>query len=76
MQLHFSQFDYPEGVIPLRLLRLRHDQVKQNITYDCDAGVDGFMLVKLQAANGGIIHYGSKIFRVVSHVRIKAFDHY
>lgn len=66
----FRQFVYREGVIPLRLLRLRHSHVKQNITYSCDGGVDGFMNMQLQGMNGGVIRYDDKTVRVVSQVRI------
>ena len=59
---------YSEGVVPLRLLRLRHSHVKQNITYTCDDGVDGFMQMQLQGINGGVIHYGDKTVRLVSQV--------
>ena len=63
------QFIYQEGAIPLRLLRLRHSHVRQNITYTCDGGrVDSFMRLQLEGLNGGIIHYDDKTVRVVSQV--------
>jgi hypothetical protein len=61
-----SQFVYPEGIVPLRLLRLRHSHVRQNITYTCDSGANGFMEMKLQGVNGGTLSYGDKTIRMVS----------
>lgn len=61
-----SQFEYPEGDIPLRFLRLKHTHVRQNITYNCEGGVDGFTLMKLQGANGDTIQFGDKTIRMVS----------
>lgn len=42
--------------------------MRQNITYTCDSGVDGFTLMQLQGINGGLIHYGDKTIRMVSQV--------
>ena len=63
-----SQFDYPEGPVPLRFLRLKHTNVRQNITYNCDSGVDSFMLVKMLGANGETLTFGDKTVRMVSQV--------
>ena len=60
---------YPEGAVPLRLLRLRHSHIRQNITYNCDSGADGFMQAELLGINGGIFRYGDKTLRMVSVVR-------
>lgn len=46
--------------------------MRQNITYTCDSGVDGFTLMQLQGINGGLIHYGDKTIRVVSQVYVKS----
>lgn len=63
------QFVYTEGVVPLRLLRLRHSHVRQNITYNCEDGKsDGFMQVQLQGINGDSIQYGDKSMQIVSRV--------
>ena len=43
--------------------------MRQNITYTCDGGPDGFMDIKLQGINGGTLHYGDKTVRMVSRVR-------
>lgn len=45
--------------------------MRQNITYTCDSGMDGFTLMQLQGINGGLIHYGDKTIRVVSQVYVK-----
>ena len=65
----FLQFVYPEGPVALRLLRLRHSHVRQNITYSCDGDADGFMQAELLGINGGIIQYGDKTLRMISPVR-------
>ena len=54
--------------MPLRFLRLKHNNVRQNITYSCDSGVDSFMLVKLMAANGDILTFNDKTVRMISQV--------
>lgn len=61
-----SKIEYPEGAIPLRFLRLKHSHIRQNITYNCDSGADGFMLMKLQGANGDTIQFQDKTVRMVS----------
>jgi len=61
-----SKFEYPEGTIPLRFLRLKHSNVRQNITYNCDSGVDTFMLMRLQGANGDTIQFGDKTVRMLT----------
>ena len=66
--LFLFQFVYPEGAIPLRFLRLKHAHVRQNITYNCDGGMDGFMMMKLKGANGDTIQFGDKTIRMVSQV--------
>ena len=63
------QFEYAEGEITLRFLRLKHSNVRQNITYDCKGGMDGFMLVKLLGANGETLTFHDKTVRLVSQVR-------
>lgn len=63
------QFEYQEGAIPLRFLRLKHDNVRQNITYSCDSGVDSFMLVQLLGGNGDVISFNDKTVRMISQVR-------
>ena len=68
MEVIFVQFEYKEGVVPLRFLRLKHAHIRQNITYDCKSGVDNFMRVKLQAADGGVVSFGDKTVRMVSQV--------
>lgn len=55
-------------MVPLRFLRLKHAHVRQNITYDCKSGVDKFILVKLQAADGGVVSFNDKTVRMVSQV--------
>ncbi len=55
-------------MVPLRFLSLKHAHVRQNITYDCKSGVDNFMLVKLQAANGATVSFDDKTVRMVSQV--------
>ena len=42
--------------------------MRQNITYTCGDGVNGFMEMQLQGINGGVIHYSDKTVRVVSQV--------
>ena len=42
--------------------------MRQNITYSCDSGVDGFTMMQLQGINGGLIHYGDKTISMVSQV--------
>lgn len=64
------QFDYPEGPIPLRFLRLKHSNVRQNITYNCESGVDNFMLVKMRGSNGETVTFGDKTVRMISQVSI------
>ena len=65
-----SQFEYAEGEIALRFLRLKHSHVRQNITYNCDEGMDGFMLVQLLGANGDTLTFHDKTVRLVSEVRM------
>lgn len=55
--------------MPLRFLRLKHNNVRQNITYSCDSGVDGFTLVQLLAANGDTLTFNDKTIRMISQVR-------
>ena len=55
--------------MPLRFLRLKHNNVRQNITYSCDSGVDSFMLVQLLAANGDTLTFSDKTIRMISQVR-------
>ena len=62
------QFEYPEGDIPLRFLRLKHENARQNITYNCDSGVDGFMLAKILGANGDTLTFEDKTIRMISEV--------
>ena len=62
------QFEYAEDEIALRFLRLRHNHVRQNITYNCEAGMDAFMLVKLLGANGDTLTFHDKTVRLVSQV--------
>ena len=52
----------------MRILRMKHENVRQNITYDCNAGVDDFFNIRLHAANGETIEYGGKAIRMVSKV--------
>lgn len=52
----------------MRILRLKYEHVVQNITYGCSAGVDGFLNLKLEAANGNTIKYTDRSIRVVSKV--------
>jgi len=47
---------------------MRHENVRQNITYNCDSGVDNFMLVKMQGSNGETVTFGDKEVRMVSQV--------
>lgn len=54
--------------MPLRFLRLKHNNVRQNITYSCDSGVDSFMLVQLMAANGDLLTFNDKTVRMISQV--------
>lgn len=61
-----KEFTYEEGAIPLRFLRLKHNSVRQNISYSCDSGVDGFMLVKLLGENGDVITFNDKTVRMIS----------
>ena len=62
------QFEYAEGEIALRFLRIKHAHVRQNITYDCEGGMDGFMLVQLLGANGDALTFHDKTVRLVSEV--------
>lgn len=62
------QFEYAEGEIALRFLRLKYAHVRQNITYDCEGGMDGFMLVQLLGANGNTLTFHDKTVRLVSEV--------
>ena len=55
-------------MVPLRFLRLKHANVRQNITYDCNSGVDNFVLMKLQGANGDTIQFEDKTIQMVSQV--------
>lgn len=52
--------------VPLRFLRLKYSSARQNVTYDCGSGVDGFIKMKLQAADGTTFQFGDKNIRVVS----------
>ena len=52
----------------MRFLRLKHSNVRQNITYNCDSGVDTFMLMRLQGANGDTIQFGDKTVRMLTQV--------
>ncbi len=67
--MFFLQFEYPEGDIALRFLRLKHNNVRQNITYSCDSGVDSFMRVRLLTGNGDVITFNDKTVRMISQVR-------
>ncbi|KAL5463569.1 hypothetical protein EMCRGX_G032477 [Ephydatia muelleri] len=44
--------------IPLRFLRLKYSSVRQNITYDCGSGVDGFTKMRHQAADSTTFQFG------------------
>ena len=65
---YLLQFEYAEGEIALRFLRLKHNHVRQNITYNCDSGMDGFMLVQLLGANGDTLTFHDKTVRLISEV--------
>lgn len=65
------QFEYQEGTVPLRFLRLKHNNVRQNITYSCDSGVDSFMLVELLGGNGNVISFSDKTVRMISQVSLQ-----
>ena len=62
------QFEYAESEVALRFLRLKHNHVRQNITYDCEGGMDGFMLVQLLGANGDTLTFHDKTVRLISEV--------
>ncbi len=47
---------------------MKHNNVRQNITYSCDSGVDSFMLVKILGANGDLISFDDKTVRMISQV--------
>ena len=54
----------------MRVLRMKHENVRQNITYDCAAGADDFFNINLHAANGETIEFEGKSVRMVSEVSI------
>ena len=49
---------------------MKHENVRQNITYDCAAGADDFFNINLHAANGETIEFEGKSVRMVSEVSI------
>ncbi|KAL5516622.1 hypothetical protein EMCRGX_G002006 [Ephydatia muelleri] len=50
---------------PLRFLRLKYSSVRQNITYDCGSGVDGFTKMRHQAADSTTFQFG--VDRALNH---------
>lgn len=65
---YYTQFEYPASPVALRILKLKYDHVVQNITYGCAAGVDGFLKLKLETANGDTIEYADRGISVMSNV--------
>ena len=51
-----------------------YENTHQNITYDCAAGVDGFLDLKLEAANEETVTFKGRNVRVVSEVNINCLD--
>ena len=70
----FLQFDYSVSDVALRILRLKYDHIVQNITYGCSHGVDGFINVKFETANGQSTDYAERGIRVASNVSIRNVD--
>ena len=58
--------------IALHVLRMMYENAHQNITYDCAAGVDGFLDLKLEAANEETVTFKGRNVRVVSEVNINS----
>ena len=58
----------------MRVLRMKHENVRQNITYNCEAGADDFFNINLQAANGETINFEGKSVRMVSQVSTHLFN--
>ena len=67
--LLYIQYRYSENeVIAMRVLRMKHENVHQNITCNCNAGFDVVFTIQLHAANGETIEFGGDSIRIVSEV--------
>lgn len=54
--------------VTLRILSMKYEHVRQNISYTCDAGMDGYLAVLLETITGEKMDFSHKAIRLVSEV--------